>query len=349
MASQDSALIDAVSNILATQTSTFAMLALVVYDWLINLDEEIRCFWTFRKGRVQPVATLLYMLSRYLSILIEVLELQTVVPLSDMACKANFYAQNAINIPLLFTPAVFTAIRVYALSQNNKVLAISTFAVLFGPTFSVAVVNAMSKPGVLPSPFNCSIIQSSLPQEASNRLCVLTRQKANENIVNVAGTVINVIGDLLALFVTWRKTYTIYKSQRGVLRGPSLMRVMLYNGSIYFLVITGMNILNLILYQISSGALTYAGIITSPLSIVLTCRFLLDLRQADRTANAPPSLGAVPSLNFDVVDGGQTASRRSLPAFVASMGSEVHTGLDFVDEIARNPEAAANEGTLSRD
>ena len=58
--------------------------ALVVYDWLINLDEEFRCFWTFRKGRVQPVATLLYIISRYLSTVIEVLEAQTVVPLSDM-------------------------------------------------------------------------------------------------------------------------------------------------------------------------------------------------------------------------------------------------------------------------
>ncbi len=60
-------------------------LAFLVYDWLINLDEEIRCFWNFRKGRTgQPVAALLYCLSRYLSILVEVLELQTASPLSDM-------------------------------------------------------------------------------------------------------------------------------------------------------------------------------------------------------------------------------------------------------------------------
>ena len=59
-------------------------LALVIYDWLINLDEEFRCFWTSRKGRVQPVAALLYIISRYLSIVIEVLEAQTVVPLSDI-------------------------------------------------------------------------------------------------------------------------------------------------------------------------------------------------------------------------------------------------------------------------
>ncbi|PIL23404.1 hypothetical protein GSI_14715 [Ganoderma sinense ZZ0214-1] len=123
------------------------------------------------------------------------------------------------------------------------------------------------------------------------------------------------------------------------------MRIMLYNGSIYFLTITGMNILNLILYQTSSGDVTYASSITNFLSVVLTCRFLLDLRKADRTANAPTSLGAVASLNFDAMGAGgsQTVSRRSLPAFVASMGSEVQTGLDFVDAIARDVPDEANE------
>lgn len=121
--------------------------------------------------------------------------------------------------------------------------------------------------------------------------CVLEGQKANGSIVNAAVTAINVIGDLVALFVTWRKTYATFKSQNGVLRGPSLMRVMLYNGAYPRLgssapdfnviakqgaftscksiqwtsplapspfssdaansrVITGMNILNLILYQV---------------------------------------------------------------------------------------------------
>ena len=62
-------------------------------------------------------------------------------------------------------------------------------------------------------------------------LCVLQGQKANSSVVNAAATAINIIGDLLALFVTWCKTYAAFKSQNGVLRGRSLMRVMLYNGA----------------------------------------------------------------------------------------------------------------------
>ena len=58
--------------------------AFVVYDWLINLDEEIRCFWDFRKGGKKTIATLLYGLSRYSVIAIHALELRTVFPMSDV-------------------------------------------------------------------------------------------------------------------------------------------------------------------------------------------------------------------------------------------------------------------------
>ncbi|PIL23403.1 hypothetical protein GSI_14714 [Ganoderma sinense ZZ0214-1] len=177
MAPQDSALIDAVSNISTAQTSTCALLAFVVYDWLINLDEEIRYFWTFRKGGIPLVAALLYVLSRYLIIVMAVLQVQSIAPLSEMAyVPSNFYAQGVINISILFTPAFFTAIRVYALSQN-KTLALSTLVLIFGLGFAITIANLSNKPGVLPPPFNCSIIQGSLSPEVDNRCRVLAVEK----------------------------------------------------------------------------------------------------------------------------------------------------------------------------
>ena len=35
---------------------------------------------------------------------------------------------------------------------------------------------------------------------------------------------------MIVLFVTWHKTYTTYRAQKGVLKGPSITRVLLYNG-----------------------------------------------------------------------------------------------------------------------
>lgn len=57
--------------------------ALVVFDWLINLDEEIRWLWNFRKGGKFNAAALLYGLSRYPTILLAILDLQTIFPMSN--------------------------------------------------------------------------------------------------------------------------------------------------------------------------------------------------------------------------------------------------------------------------
>lgn len=63
-------------------------LALVVYDWLINLDEEIRCFWDFRKGRCKlNIGVLLYGLSRYPPIIHLALGVQTNLPISSTVCS----------------------------------------------------------------------------------------------------------------------------------------------------------------------------------------------------------------------------------------------------------------------
>lgn len=59
-------------------------LALVSYDWLINLDREIRYFWDYREGRKPTAASLLYGLSRYPTVIGQILQLPTAFPLSDM-------------------------------------------------------------------------------------------------------------------------------------------------------------------------------------------------------------------------------------------------------------------------
>lgn len=57
--------------------------AFVTYDWLINFDEEIRCFWDFSKGRRLNAAALIYGLSRYPPMILIILQLRTVFPMSD--------------------------------------------------------------------------------------------------------------------------------------------------------------------------------------------------------------------------------------------------------------------------
>lgn len=62
---------------------------------------------------------------------------------------------------------------------------------------------------------------------------------------------------------------------------------------------------------------------------ILICHFLLDLHKADRTGTTISS-PAVSSLNF--ARGSESLDGRigTLPAFIASMGSEISSGLHFV-------------------
>ncbi|PIL23300.1 hypothetical protein GSI_14610 [Ganoderma sinense ZZ0214-1] len=104
------------------------------------------------------------------------------------------------------------------------------------------------------------------------------------------------------------------------------------NRSIYFMVLTGMNVLMMILSRIqdqSGPSLeNVASIMINPMTAVLIAHFLFDLRRSDRTANVPSSPSAIPSLN---IAGDIQEDHGTLPAFIASMGSRLDTGLHFVD------------------
>ncbi|KAI1783242.1 hypothetical protein LXA43DRAFT_1067811 [Ganoderma leucocontextum] len=135
MASQQ-ALVDAVSTLLVSEYSAFASFALVVYDWIINLDEEIDCFWDFHKGRKLTAAALIYGMTRYPLIVATLLVLQTAFPMSETACRVNYHIQSVATFLWSFAPAVFSAVRIYALAPNHKAVAIATF-LLFMPGLAI--------------------------------------------------------------------------------------------------------------------------------------------------------------------------------------------------------------------
>lgn len=78
------------------------------------------------------------------------------------------------------------------------------------------------------------------------------------------------------------------------------------------------------------------------MTAVMTCDFLLDLHQASRILTTTSAPSAVSSLNFAT---GRQGSRSALPAFIASIGSQVHTGFNFVDSPGAD-EAQLNEENI---
>lgn len=70
--------------------SAHVFVALVLYEWLITLDEEINSIWHFRNAYKFNVAALLYGLSRYPMMINQLLSLLTWFPMSDMASAYPF-------------------------------------------------------------------------------------------------------------------------------------------------------------------------------------------------------------------------------------------------------------------
>ena len=57
--------------------------ALLVYDWLLCLDQEVRFIWAWRSKRV-TLSSIVYTLSRYTPLISNILAITTIYPMSDL-------------------------------------------------------------------------------------------------------------------------------------------------------------------------------------------------------------------------------------------------------------------------
>ena len=74
-------------------TETYAIVAFVVYDWVVTLPREVQLFWT-RKAR--PLSAALYFLNRYLNILTQLFIMVEDAPMSDTVSMILLYTLMAI-------------------------------------------------------------------------------------------------------------------------------------------------------------------------------------------------------------------------------------------------------------
>nr|VWP01338.1 Uncharacterized protein [Ganoderma boninense] len=93
-------------------------------------------------------------------------------------------------------------------------------------------------------------------------------------ILNRASTV---VADAILVFVTWKFLPISALAAKNVM---SLTSVMLRNGILYFIVLTMLNVVQLVLTVAPDGVVFYAWYYTFPMSSVLVSHFLLDLQEA---------------------------------------------------------------------
>ncbi|KAI1788433.1 hypothetical protein LXA43DRAFT_637518 [Ganoderma leucocontextum] len=197
-------------------------------------------------------------------------------------CRANAWAQIAVEILGLIALSAFSALRSYALSNRSIWLAAIILLLALPPVVMRIVDCFYLAPEVLPSPLNCSN-SSSLPPALSVRLTAIIRGS-------------QLAAELLVAGITWWYTYQSYRIRKGITLGKTISSLLFYTGSMYFLdfsrpcASSGPQHHS----QHTSYAANSLEAFVDPLASILTCHFMLSLRQFDSTITSMNDSGLGP-------------------------------------------------------
>ncbi|KAI1795292.1 hypothetical protein LXA43DRAFT_37343 [Ganoderma leucocontextum] len=211
-------------------------------------------------------------------------------------------------------PSLFSALRVYALTRQNKYLTGITLALGLVPLIVNVSTSYQSHPVNFSPPYNCSVDSSTTP-ELALAFTALSRGALT-------------LADLIVVGVTWWATYQSRKLVADGIRGRSFTQIMFYNGNMYFVPIACLNMLHITLtalsINVSSGSESYVIDFIDPISSLLVCHFLLALQEVKQQ----PIDGSLSSVKLSL----PYFDPSSLPPFIAPLGGLVHTSFGLEHE-----------------
>ncbi|KAJ8462625.1 hypothetical protein ONZ51_g10781 [Trametes cubensis] len=295
-----------------------AVTALVVYNWLINLGDEVDLFWSApTKG-----ASLLYFAIRYLAFVEPIIAMCTFYPMADKVgsdhdprCVAVYWITVLVGPFVYIAPAIFSANRAYALSEKTRLVYCAVLMLALGPFFADLIDNVVwTRPVNLPPPALCSE-QDNTPPSANLLPLTQTPSRSRYDSVLLFSRLSATTADLIVVVVTWRATHKVLRETRGLLK-VSITQVLLFNDDLllHTSVLLLMNIGHIIMTELSvtdfTEATSYLSLFMDPFMSILATDFLLNLQKATAASSRIPSnsgqdqpgtLGEVPSLNFAVI------------------------------------------------
>ncbi|EMD37038.1 hypothetical protein CERSUDRAFT_124023 [Gelatoporia subvermispora B] len=214
--------------------------ALVVYDHMITFSRETEFIW----GRKISSVTILFYLNRWL----------------NLAWAVADTAENMSGLSVL--RAVFSAVRMYAISTGNWLLSVVVLALNLVPIatnidtwtdglpkYGAFVTQTFGIQAVPVIGVECSA-GTSLSPSVTSEACAIA-------------------ADVLLLVVTWYKTYALKReASRNNVEVP-LASMLLRDGTVYFLIV-----------GFDTGVFEFAiSNFGTPLSAIIISHFLLNLRQ----------------------------------------------------------------------
>ncbi|RDX48637.1 hypothetical protein OH76DRAFT_1404561 [Lentinus brumalis] len=267
----DAAAIVALSS--ALYTGWYCQLAasvLFIYDACVTFDREVTCFWITR----WTGASLLFFAYKWISMAVYVMVLVQLATFpSDESCSMFQIALEAISIAQYVPGAIFSALRAYVLSRS-KPLGFLVLALSLAPVGANLVIYGYQLTGENFPPFGCL--------ESEN-----TTEAIDIKVIAISRAPL-ILADILLIYITWTKL-----DSRSALRTDirwtgrlSLSHILFRDGTIYFVVLSILNILHLVLsltaLQTGDNGGSYVAVFTAPLTAILISRFLIDLQEANQ-------------------------------------------------------------------
>ncbi|KZT60637.1 hypothetical protein CALCODRAFT_95397 [Calocera cornea HHB12733] len=244
----------------------FAAMALTVYDIILTFEREVKLVW---RGSWN-LASLLYLATRYYTLVESVLNIVTVLDpsLSPGECTSfNLYA-DIWSIPIIVTLIeAILVLRVCALYGNTWRIKVTLWSLLAGSFITTATLSGVVSPALMP-------IASPVPSVVG---CFFFNDDLAERLLSMIW-IPSLVVEVILFGLTALRTFQHVRAQ---VRTP-VLTVILKDGCLYFFTIFALMLLNAVFYGVPNQTGAYEAAFLEPelcISSVLCSRLFLNLRQ----------------------------------------------------------------------
>ncbi|KAI0075183.1 hypothetical protein K474DRAFT_1664565 [Panus rudis PR-1116 ss-1] len=214
-------LVSFLSQARAQNDYAFSAAALLSYDSILTMPQEIRCVWR----RKWSLINTLYFTMRHVTLLALILQcaLGTVKFSSATRCSTLSAVYKALNTVSVLSISVFQTYRIWALYQGEWLLIIILFA------FSLVMPSVNLYLHTLPTSWNLADLHPS----AGCRGIPITFPP---QFLLMAARACAIAADFFVLCLTWMKVAKLEKFKRSqkILCQPSIPALLISNGALYF-------------------------------------------------------------------------------------------------------------------
>jgi len=316
-----------------------AATALLLYEILLTYDHELNSIWRRKFSAV----TALFLCIRYGTLISQVAYLAfSLLPEMSPACGVMGYLYSLLNVLSHIASSAFECLRIWAIWNHHWLVLLLVIPTSLFPMVLDAYVAISERPLMLalPTPLEGCSLNIPLSIDAYTHS-------------TVAELVFGIVTDTIVVVATIMKTWSIHRSLPGIntdgeRSNPSLSRLVLRDGTVYFVVLLGVNI-TAIVFSLTPKFFSFniVGIFVRPIRAMLLCRLILNLRSYNTAGTTTYT-----------ADGRQISSVRFATALgnigaPLSMGSseDWEDGDDYTttgssDVETHEPHGAASEDTL---